>query len=269
MAKRTFKHESFKRSYREDYQRELNVPGMAEHIVKCFGMVFKNWRLFLPLMLIVAVMSFLTIGITDIFVGVATDVFIVLYFLIIWLVTIFLLRQILAGHKVSLRDGLYNAMAPLIATFVIFVVVAVQCIPIILVIVAYTAAVQTEFLTMPFYALLFLTFALLMILISGYFLSSSLIALIAVTAPGIYPVRALKAAADLVRGRRIKFILRVLALVMVLGVIWAVTILPLTALKVPSFVLTIVITLVSCFSGIYSTTYLYLFYRYMLDNEEK
>ena len=269
MAKRTFSHKSFRRSYREDYRREFDVPSIAEHIVKSFGMIFRNWQLFLPLLLIVVAASFLTIGATDFFTGAATDVFVVLFFMVIWLVTIFLLRQIMAGHKVSLRDGLYNAMAPLISTIVIFMVVTVQCIPIILVIIAYTAAVQTDFLAMPFYALLFFAFASLMVLISGYFLSSSLIALIAVTAPGIYPLQALKAAADLINGGRIRFVLRILALMLVLSVIWSVIILPLTVLKIPSILLTIIITIVLCFGCIYLTTYLYLYYRYLLDNEEK
>ena len=269
MAKRTFSHKSFRRSYREDYRREFDAPSIAEHIVKSFGIIFKNWQLFLPLLLIVVAASFLTIGATDFFTGAATDVFVVLFFMVIWLVTIFLLRQIMAGHKVSLRDGLYNAMAPLISTIVIFMVVTVQCIPIILVIITYTAAVQTDFLAMPFYALLFFAFASLMVLISGFFLSSSLIALIAVTAPGIYPLQALKAAADLINGGRIRFVLRILALMLVLSVIWSVIILPLTVLKIPSILLTIIITIVLCFGCIYLTTYLYLYYRYLLDNEEK
>ena len=95
MAKRTFSHKSFRRSYREDYRREFDVPSIAEHIVKSFGMIFKNWQLFLPLLLIVVAASFLTIGATDFFTGAATDVFVVLFFMVIWLVTIFLLRQII------------------------------------------------------------------------------------------------------------------------------------------------------------------------------
>ncbi|MBR2680523.1 MAG: hypothetical protein IKE23_07190, partial [Exiguobacterium sp.] len=57
----------------------------------------------------------------------AAVVFSVIIFLIIWLTTIFLLRHLLAGHKVKLRDGLYNAMTPLISTFVVFAVAVIQC----------------------------------------------------------------------------------------------------------------------------------------------
>ena len=43
-------HKSFKRSYREDYVREKEMPGMIHHIFASFGMIFKNWKLFLPLL---------------------------------------------------------------------------------------------------------------------------------------------------------------------------------------------------------------------------
>ena len=35
-------HKSFKRSYREDYRRDLEIPGILQHIFKSFGMIFKN-----------------------------------------------------------------------------------------------------------------------------------------------------------------------------------------------------------------------------------
>ena len=82
-----------------------------------------------------------------------TMVFSILIFLMIWLVTIFILRHKLAKNKIKLRDALYNAMTPLLSTLVVFLVALVQCIPIFLLIIAYSAAVQTGFLNTPFYAL--------------------------------------------------------------------------------------------------------------------
>ena len=189
----------------------------------------------------------------------------VLIFLMIWLVTIFLARHIKAGHKVTLRDGLYNAMTPLISSLIVFVIIVVECVPLFLLIIAYSAAVKTEFLTMPFYALMFLGFAGLMVTISGYLLSSSLIALLAVSAPGMYPLKALTTAAELMMGRRIRFVLRLIALLLVVGVICAVFILPLAVLKVPMEVLSVIAAFVGCFGAIYATIYLYLYYRYLLD----
>ena len=56
-------HKSFHRSYREDYQRDLEVPGMMYHIFATFKIIFKNWKLFLPLLIIVVVLNSVLVGI--------------------------------------------------------------------------------------------------------------------------------------------------------------------------------------------------------------
>ena len=314
-------HKSFKRSYREDYRRETPVPGVMHHIFASFGMIFKNWKLFLPFLIIVVILDALFVGIMDqenyaqfqevldetslqvagedigdfakagltLISTVTTGglsgesseaamVFGVIIFLVIWLVTIFLLRHLLAGHKVKLRDGLYNAMTPMISTLIVLVVAIVQCIPIFILIIAYSAAVQTEFLATPFYALVFFIFAALMIILSTYLLSSSLIALVAVSAPGLYPMKALFTASDLMMGRRIKFILRLVALILTLAIMWVVVMLPLILfdMGMKQFEWTagipfvpICMTVMTCFTCIYVTVYLYMYYRWMLDYIEK
>ena len=320
-ASRINPHRSFKHSYREDYKREIEVPGIIYHIFASFRIVFKNWKLFLPFLIIVVVLDALLVGImsqssyaqyqdilnetsmqvaggdignvakagllliSTITTGglsgessEAATVFGVLIFLVIWLTTIFLLRHILAGHKVKLRDGLYNAMTPLISTLVVFLIALVQCIPIFLLIVAYSAAVQTEFLATPFYALVFFIFAALMIILSGYLLSSSLIALVAVSAPGLYPLTALRTASDLMMGRRVKFILRLVALIIMLAIMWVAIMLPLILLDMGMknfewaagipFVPVCLATM-TCFTAIYVTTYLYMYYRWMLNYNEE
>ncbi len=317
-SKRIILHKSFKRSFREDYYRDLNVPGMMYHIMASFRMIFKNWKLFLPLLLIVVILNALFVGImnesnyvqfrdivdqtseeiaggdigsfakaglllisTFTSGGLSGDssdasaVFGVLIFLIIWLTTIFLLRHLLAGHKVKLRDGLYNAMTPLISSFIVFAVAMFQCVPIFILIIVYSAAVQTEFLTTPFYALLFFIFAALMIVLSGYLLSSSLMAFVAVSAPGMYPFRALNVASDLMAGRRVRFILRLVALILVLAIMWVAVMLPLILFDMwmKQFEWTegipfvpICLTAMTCFSVMYATTYLYMYYRWMLKS---
>ncbi|MBR5939068.1 hypothetical protein IKZ77_00760 [Candidatus Saccharibacteria bacterium] len=336
MAKRNFKknlkkmfggrlckgpHKSFRRSYREDYKRDLEVPGIMYHIFASFKIIFKNWKLFLPLVLIAVILNIIFVGlmseanyvqfqdildetseqvaggdignvakaglllISTITTGglsgessEAAMVFGVIIFLVVWLTTIFLLRHRLAGHKIKLRDGLYNAMTPLVSTFIVFVVAIFQCIPIFLLIIVFSAAVQTEFLATPFYALVFFIFAALMILISGYLLSSSLMAFVAVSAPGLYPMKALGTASDLMMGRRIRFIIRLLALIIALSIIWVIVMLPLIVfdLWMKTFEWTngipfvpICLVVMTCFTMVYVTTYLYLYYRWMLGYEEK
>ena len=320
-SKRVNPHKSFKRSYREDYKREVQVPGIMYHIMATFKIIFKNWKLFLPFLIIVVVLNAVFVGIMseasytqfqDILEDTSLEVaggdignvaraglllistittgglsgesseaaivFGVIIFLIIWLVTIFLLRHRLAEHKIKLRDGLYNAMTPLISTFVVFVVAIIQCIPIFFLIVVTSSAIQTEFLSTPFYALLFFIFALLMVIISGYLLSSSLIAMVAVSAPGLYPLQALRTASDLMMGRRVKFIIRIIALIIALSIIWVIVMLPLILfdLWMKTFEWTegipfipICLSMMTCFTGIYLATYLYLYYRWMLNYDEE
>ena len=315
-------HKSFKRSYREDYQRELEIPGIMSHIMTTFKMIFKNWKLFLPLLIIAVVLNIVLVGLMsestytsfqDILEETNTElasgeignvakaglllistvttgglsgssseaavVFAVIIFLIIWLTTIFLLRQRMAGHKVKLRDGLYNAMTPLVSTLVVAIVILVQCIPIFLLIIAYSAAVQTGFLATPFYALVFFVFAAAMILLSGYMLSSSVMAMVAVTAPGLYPMRALTTASDLMAGRRIKFIIRLIAGFFALVIVWVVIVLPMILLDMwlksvfewlAGFpFVPLVLLIMTCFTAIYLSAYLYIYYRWMLGHDKE
>ncbi len=211
--------------------------------------------------------------------GESQMIFMLLLFLIMWLVTIYLLRHFLAGGKPKLRDGLYNALSPLISTLLVFVVIFIQAIPAMLVVITYSAAVATGFLNTPFYALVYFIFAALMILISAYLLSSSLMALVAVTAPGLYPMKALFSASDLMNGRRTKLLIRLVFLLVVIVLIYIVTMTPIILLDlllknawewlygvpiVPIFLL-----MVTCFVFIYSTAYLYRYYRWLLDYQEK
>ena len=100
----------------------------------------------------------------------------------------------------------------------------------------------------------------------------------AVTVPGIYPMRAMAAVTDLIQGRRTKFIIRLAFGLLFLGVIWVIVMMPIIWLDlvlkqnvewlegvpiVPFF-----FQLMTTFSVIYASAYVYLFYRRMLDDPE-
>lgn len=206
------------------------------------------------------------------------QIFIVIIFLITWLVTIYLVRHFLAHKKIKLRDAFYNACAPIISTLIVLAVIFVQMIPIFIVIITYSAAITTEFLNTPFYALVYFIFASSMLILSGYWLSSSLIALVATTAPGLRPFAALSTASDLMLGRRIKFIIRLIFLIIVVAFFWVIIMMPIILLDMwlkSSFnwttgipIVPVFLLITTCFSFVYSATYLYLYYRRMLDYEE-
>lgn len=320
MASGAFKHKSFKRSYREDYMRELEVPGMMYHILNTFRLIFKNWKIFLPFLLIMVLLMIGFVGlmsentyteiqnvidktaaennvnigtfaksglllISTVFTGglsanagAGAGVLVAFLFLIIWLVSIFVIRHRMAGNKITLRDALYNSLSPLLSTFVVFVVAMLQSIPVMILIIAYSAAIETHFLNTPFYAFLFLVFAFLMLLLSGYLLSSTIVAMVAVSAPGMYPLEALRTSSEVMRGRRIKFILRIVALIIALIAMWFIVMMPLILfdLFMKQFDWTVLVpfipvclVIMSCFTGIYVAVYFYTYYRWILKFDTK
>jgi hypothetical protein len=311
-------HKSFKRSYREDYLRKTELPGLMSHAHATFRIIFGNLRLFLPLIMLIVIANIILVGLMTeesyntfkdaldetnenltqgqlgnlgkaglLLIGTITtggltrgmgevqQVFMIFLLIVTWLVTIYLTRHILAKHEIKLRDGLYNALTPFISTFCVLGIVFLDLIPIFIVVVTYSAAIATEFLATPFYALVYFIFAMLLILLSAYLLSGSLMAMIAVTAPGLYPMTAMNTASDIVAGRRIRFIIRILFVFLVLALCWIVVMLPIilidSALKANIEWLSSIpfvsffLLFMTVFSTVYIAVYFYLFYRKLLD----
>lgn len=313
-------HRSFRRTRRRDYVRPLALPKIIPFTREVFRTLWKNRKIFLPLMVIYIVLYGLLVGIgsqdtytqvTDFMkesggtllsggwaslaqsgltlatLGISglneqltevQQVFAVLLGVMAWLTTVWLLRNILAGHKVKMRDGLYNAGAPLISTLLVVLVLVIQLLPIALAAVGYSAATSSGLLSgggMP--AMIFWAAATLLALLSLYWVTSSLFALIIVTLPGMYPYRALKAAGAIVLSRRIKLLLRWLWMFVCILGIWLVFMLPVILLDMgikvvwPQIsavpIVPVGLLLVSAYSIFWGSTYIYLLYRKVVDNE--
>lgn len=314
-------HHSFKRSYREDYSRGLQAPGLVAHAMSTLKIIFKNWKLFFGFLIVIVAMNIIFVGlmseetyqtvqdsidessevlqygeigrlaksglllISTVTTGGLTkgmtevqQVFAFFFGAVTILVTIYYLRHLMAGNHPRLRDGLYNALTPLISTMLVLILVFIHMIPIFIFMIVYSTALATDFLSQPLYAFLFWLFGSLLLLLSAYLLPGSILAICATTVPGIYPMQAVNATTDLIQGRRTKFIIRVLFSIVFVAVIWVIVMLPLIYLDlflkqniewlegVPfvSFLLQIM----TVFTIIYITAYIYLFYRRMLDDPE-
>ena len=314
-------HRTFHRSYYEDYHRPLEIPGLVSHAVTTFKIIFRNWRLFIPMILWIAILDVVLVGLMSeetyvqlqdslddnaeaqgqtlgmaaktllLLVSTVTtaglnssmsevqQVFVMLIFLIVWLTTIYLVRHRLAGHKIRLRDGFYNALTPMISTLMVVVVILAELIPVMIMIVGYSTAVQTDFLSTPFYALVFYACAAALVLLSAYLIATSFLALFAVSVPGMYPMKALRSASDLVAGRRIKLLIRLIYLFLVLAFTVSIVLVPLIFLDlqlkehfeifegIPFVAFGLII--MAIFSLIYATVYCYLFYRRVLDYDDE
>lgn len=202
-----------------------------------------------------------------------------IFALLIWLTTVWLLRNILAGHAVRLRDGLYNAGAPIISTFFVGVVLLVQLLPLGLAFVGYSAAVNSGLLSGGVAAMVFWTAASLLAVLSLYWVTSTIIALVIVTLPGMYPLRAIRTAGDLVIGRRMRILLRLLWMLLAVAVVWAVVMIPIvifdTWLKsvwtaIAGFpAVPIALLVMSSISIVWMASYVYLLYRKVVDDDAK
>ncbi|MFZ1249952.1 MAG: hypothetical protein WAR37_00670 [Candidatus Microsaccharimonas sp.] len=205
----------------------------------------------------------------------AQQIFSVLILLLVWLSTVWLLRNVLAGHKVKLRDGIYNSGAPLFSTLIITLIIAVQLIPVALALIGYSAAQASGLLDSGVAAMLFWIAAALLAILSLYWITSSLFAMVIVTLPGMYPFRAIQTAGDLVIGRRVTILLRWLWMSLVLLVAWALLLIPTilfdTWLKSvwPAIdwlpLVPFVAVLLSAITAVWVSAYVYLLYRKVVD----
>lgn len=213
--------------------------------------------------------------------GVSSDatesqqIFYILIFLLTWLSTVWLLRNIMGGQKVRLRDGLYNSGAPLFATIIIAVIIAIQLLPVAAALIGYNAASTSGLLDGGAASMLFWLGAGLLGLLSLFWITSSIFAMIIVTIPGMYPYRAIRIAGDMVLGRRVKILLRWLWMSLVIVVAWVVVMIPIILLDMglkslwPAIewlpIIPIAALFMAAFTTVWAAAYVYILYRKVVD----
>jgi len=205
----------------------------------------------------------------------AQQIFSVLIFLLVWLTTVWLLRNLLAGHKVRLRDGLYNSGSPIFATVIVVLIIAVQLIPAAIAVIGYEAALSSGLLESGAAAMLFWIGAALLVILSTFWITSSLFAMIIVTLPGMYPYQAIKSAGDIVTGRRIKILLRWVWMALVVALTWAIILIPMILLDMgvkslwPAVewlpIVPVTLIILAAGSAIWTAAYVYLLYRKVVE----
>jgi hypothetical protein len=201
----------------------------------------------------------------------------ILVLLITWLATVWLLRGILAGQKPRLRDGLYSSGSPIIPTFLVSLVLVFQLLPLALAMIGLSTAGTAGLLTQGIEAMIFWLCALLLIGLSLYWTTSTFIALVIVTLPGMYPMKALKTAGDLVIGRRIRILLRMVWSLACSAIAWIVIMIPVILLDswikqilpmasgVP--IVPVMLLIMGSLTVVWSASYTYLLYRKVVDDD--
>lgn len=194
-----------------------------------------------------------------------------------WLITIWLLRNTLAGHKPRLRDGLYNSGSPILSTLLVGFIIMVQLLPAAIALIVYSAASTSGLLEAGFAAMLVWIGVAALGLISLYWITSSFIAMVIVALPGMYPMHAIRAAGDLVLGRRLRVLYRLFWLAFIVVATWAIFVIPIILFDgwvkdmVPSIawipLVPLVVITMSSATLIFTASYVYLLYRRIVDDE--
>lgn len=186
-----------------------------------------------------------------------------------WLALIWATRMLLANKLIKLRDTLYYSGGPFIPTLVILSIICVQLIPAALGIFAYAIVTNGQWLQGGVESMVFAGAMVLLCLLSLYWLTSSIIGAVVVTLPGMYPLRALATARDLVVDRRWSIVARLVVASLLMLLIWA-------AVLVPAFLLDnwlrfawlplipVTMQLLFGFSLVFLSIYTYKLYRSLL-----
>lgn len=200
-----------------------------------------------------------------------------LLLVLIWLTTVWLLRTILSGKQPRLRDGIYNAGSPLVPSALVFLTIIIQLMPLALAIVIVNAAVTTGFISGGILSMLAWLVTGLVALVSLYWIISTIMALVVVTLPGMYPWQAIRTAGDLVIGRRLRLLLRLVWLSFFVGFLWVIFVLPVIVIdnwlrsiwpwfeNIPLVPVTILV--VTSLASVIMSAYLYLLYRKVVEDD--
>ncbi len=194
-----------------------------------------------------------------------------------WLTAVWLLRAMMTGKRPKLRDGLYSSGAPVIALGVLAVILLVQLLPAAIALIVYGAADGSGLLDQTAALMLAGGATGLVAVLSLYWITSTIIAMVIVTLPGMYPMKALRLAGDIAVGRRIRILLRLTWLVVLLLLAWAVVLIPTIVLdgalasampimaNVP--IVPMAALLLASFSVVFSASYVYVLYRKVVEDD--
>lgn len=197
----------------------------------------------------------------------------------LWLVMVWLLRQWLMENRPSLRDAVYSSGGPFAASVLLAMVLVLQLVPLGIATLLYQGLAAADIAASGFGAMISGIALGLIATLSLYWATSTLIALVVVTLPGMYPMRALRAADDIVNGRRLRIMLRLLWGMACVALMWILILVPIMLLDawakslwewfrawplVPYVAMVLIAS-----SGVWFSCYIYMLYRRIVDHDAR
>lgn len=183
--------------------------------------------------------------------------------LIVSLATIWALRQVVLGRQLRIRDAYYKGMSPLIPFVLVLLLIGVQLLPMALGSSIYAIVMSQGIAVQVYEKIIWATVFGLLSLWSLYMLSASVFGLYIVTLPDMTPIKALRSAKQLVRGRRWTVLRKLLFLPLLLLLLAAIIMLPFIILL--TTLATYVFFILTTFSLVAVHGYLYNLYRELLS----
>ena len=304
-------HRSFYLTTHAQAVRQINISGYWRFTHEVGRMIWDNKRLYFKVLIVLTVALLFIIGlgaqsnyveVRDSFrevgmgwfltlVGLMTQAiitsatvtdanrqaFALVLILVVWMTLIYIARHIYGGKtKMKLRDALYNSSGALVPLLTILAVVLIQMLPLAIGLISYSAVTGAGYINEGIEIENMAAWCVIAVLVvlTIYWMITSLLTLITVTIPGIYPLRAYFETSVLVSGRRVKILLRILMMLLPLIGLWLVVLVPVILIdwavqfnSVPFVQL--FTTLLVAASLIWVSVYLYMLYRRLLDSPEQ
>ena len=178
------------------------------------------------------------------------------------LVTIWSLRQVLAGKKIKAKEAFYKGVYPLIPFILVLLVLGLQLLPLVIGTWLYSTVIGSGIAVNGFEKLGWTLLFILLALWSLYMLCSSIFGLYIVALPDMTPLKALRSAKQLVKKRRLIVLRKILFLPLAIIIVGAIIMIPLIILVAPVadwllFVLSLMVL-------VFAHTYMYSLYRELL-----
>jgi hypothetical protein len=186
-----------------------------------------------------------------------------------WLAIIWALRMRFADKAIKARDALYNSGAPLVSYLFLMFFIVLQLTPGAVSIGVFTVGQAGGYFQGGVEVMAFAAVAALLVCLSIYWVAGSLVAMVIVTLPQMYPWRAMRIAGELAWFRRLRLLGHTLNIGLTLFLLWAVLLLP--TLLIDAWLrldwlplVPIMVQILGAFTIVYLGTYVYRLYRSML-----
>ncbi len=194
--------------------------------------------------------------------GEVSSMYQTLFLLASILAFIWLFRQQQAGQRPTIKEAFYKGMYPIVPFIAIIFLLGVYSVPSVLGGTIYASVAEGGLAVSTIEQFLWLGLYLGSIVLSFYLVATGYVALFVVTLPDVTPTVAVRESKKLVENRRFAVMGRVLALMLIIGLVYVMTILP--AIYVSALFAQVLYMILTILVIPFAVAYLFVLYRELL-----